>query len=240
MGFSLNKIGPITFDVENPQTPADHGIKSRAPTSTPRERRAPETHSEATDLNEAHHEPRGNTSYNPDESITNKHMQGRFVPPKVGNMPTQQQQQQSSSEEGSKENTILNRPRNKEKGVLKAILQGQQIKCHKDQPLQHPHHKLEDYHRLPQSTIKTETTRIHQNAMAPPMDPPEHLRMAKAQELLKQRRRHQNLTLEMQQVQVLLVSLLTHQRTLSYVQDVAKVATGAEIVCIIISVIFVE
>ena len=35
MGFSLNKISPITFDVENPQTPADHGIKSRALTSTP-------------------------------------------------------------------------------------------------------------------------------------------------------------------------------------------------------------
>ena len=35
IGFSLNKISPITFDVENPQTPADHGIKSRAPTSTP-------------------------------------------------------------------------------------------------------------------------------------------------------------------------------------------------------------
>ena len=38
MGFSLNKISPITFDVKNPQTPADHGIKSRALTSTPRER----------------------------------------------------------------------------------------------------------------------------------------------------------------------------------------------------------
>ena len=35
MGFSLNKISPITFDVENPQTPVDHGIKNRAPTSTP-------------------------------------------------------------------------------------------------------------------------------------------------------------------------------------------------------------
>ena len=35
MGFSLNKISLITFDVENPQTPADHGIKGRAPTSTP-------------------------------------------------------------------------------------------------------------------------------------------------------------------------------------------------------------
>ena len=41
MGFSLNKISPITFDVENPQTPADHGIKGRAPTLTPRERRVP-------------------------------------------------------------------------------------------------------------------------------------------------------------------------------------------------------
>ena len=35
MGFSLNKISPITFDVDNPQTPANHGIKNRAPTSTP-------------------------------------------------------------------------------------------------------------------------------------------------------------------------------------------------------------
>ena len=38
MGFSLNKISPITFNIENPQTPADRGIKSRAPTSTPQER----------------------------------------------------------------------------------------------------------------------------------------------------------------------------------------------------------
>ena len=105
MGFSLNKISPITFDVKNPQTPADCGIKSRALTSTPRERRTPQTHNEAADLNEAHYEPRGNASYNPDKSITNKHVQGRFIPPMVGNMPTQQQQQQSSSKEGSKENT---------------------------------------------------------------------------------------------------------------------------------------
>ena len=41
MGFSLNKISPITFDVENPQTPADCGIKGRALTLTPRERRVP-------------------------------------------------------------------------------------------------------------------------------------------------------------------------------------------------------
>ena len=127
----------------------------------------------------------------------------------------------------------------KEKGVLKAILQGQQIKCHKDQPLQHPHHKLEDLHRLPHSTIQTETTRIYQNTMEPPMDPPVHLQMAKAQELLKQGIRQENLALEVHQVQVLPHSLLI-LRTPLYVQDVAKVATGAEIVLIIISVTFVE
>ena len=48
MGFSLNKISPITFDVENPQTPADHGIKGRALTSTPRERRVPWKHTAGT------------------------------------------------------------------------------------------------------------------------------------------------------------------------------------------------
>ena len=42
MGFSLNKISPITFDVKNPQTPADCGTKGRAPTLTPRERRVPQ------------------------------------------------------------------------------------------------------------------------------------------------------------------------------------------------------
>ena len=109
MVFSLNKISPITFNVENPQTPADCGIKSRALTSTPRERWAPQVHNEAANLNKAHHEPSGNASYNPDESITNKHVQGRFVPPKADNLATQPQQQ-SSSKEGSKENTILNGP----------------------------------------------------------------------------------------------------------------------------------
>ena len=118
MGFSLNKISPITFDVENPQTPVDHGTKGRALTSTTRERRVPwnaqqgQTDDEVTNLNKAHHKPQGDASYNPDKSVTNKQVQGRFVPPKVGNMPMQpQQQQQSSSKEGSKENTILNGPR---------------------------------------------------------------------------------------------------------------------------------
>ena len=79
-----------------------------------------------------------------------------------------------------------------EEGVPRAILQGQQMIDHKDQPLQHPQQKLEDHHRLPQSTIQAETTRIHQNAMTP-MDPPKHLQ--RAQELLNQRR-HWNLILE--------------------------------------------
>ena len=64
-----------------------------------------------------------------------------------------------------------------------------------------------------------------------PMDPPKHLQTAKAKELPNQGRHWQ--------IQVLLLSLLTHQRTLLYVLDVVKVATGAEIVLIIISVIFV-
>ena len=108
MGFSLSKITPITFDVDNPQTPADRGIKSTDLTSTPQERQTPQLHSEAADLNKAHHEPSGNASYNPDESITNKNVQGRFIPPKTDNKSTQPQQ--LSSEEGSKENTILNGP----------------------------------------------------------------------------------------------------------------------------------
>ena len=63
MGFSLNKISPITFDVENPETPVHCGIKGRAPTLTPRERRVPwidqqhQTHDGVANLNEAHHKP---------------------------------------------------------------------------------------------------------------------------------------------------------------------------------------
>ena len=81
-----------------------------------------------------------------------------------------------------------------EKGVPRTVLQGQQMIGHKDQLLQHPQHRLEDHHRLPQSTIQTEITRIHRNTMTP-MDPPKHLQMAKAKELLNQRR-HWNLILE--------------------------------------------
>ena len=92
----------------------------------PREKKFPQntqTYDEAVNMNEAHHKPQGGALYNPDESVTNKHtfqnVQGRFILPKVSNMPMQpQQQQQSSSEEGSKENTILNGPRHqKEMGA---------------------------------------------------------------------------------------------------------------------------
>ena len=170
MGFSLNKISPIMFDVKNPQTPVDCGTKGRAPTSTPRERRVSwitqqgQTHDGAGNLNEAHHKPRGDASYNPDESITNKHVQGRFVPPKVGNMSTQPQQQ-SSSEEGSKENTILNRPRNqKERGAQ-----------------DHPSGPADSVPQGPAPTAPTHTSQTGGPPQAPPVnnqnkdhqDPPE-------------------------------------------------------------------
>ena len=70
------------------------------------------------------------------------------------------------------------------------------------------------------------------------MDPPEHLQIVKAQELLKEEIGHWNLTLEHHQVQVLLHSLLNHLKTLLYVQHVAKVAIGAEIALITIFVTF--
>ena len=63
MGFSLNKINPITFNVKNPQTPVDCGIKGRALTSTPRERKVlwiaeqGQTHNGVANLNEAHQKP---------------------------------------------------------------------------------------------------------------------------------------------------------------------------------------
>ena len=74
-----------------------------------------------------------------------------------------------------------------EKRVPRAILQGLQVTNHKDQPLQHLQHKLEDHHRLPQSLNQVQAIRIHQNTMTP-MDPPKHLQTAKAQVLPNQRR----------------------------------------------------
>ena len=247
MGFSSNKISPITFDVENPQTPVDCGTKGRALTSTPRERRISriaqqgQTHNGVANLNEAHHKPQGNASYNPDESINNKHVQGRFIPPKVGNMSTQPQQQQSSSEEGSKENTILNRLRHQKERSAQG----------------HPSGQADSVPQVPAPTAPTHTSQTGGPPQAPPVNnpnrdhqdppecngttngPPEHLWIVKAQELLKEGTRHWNLTLEHHQVQVQLHSILNHLRTLLYVQHVAKVAIGAEIAPITIFVTFV-
>ena len=104
MGFSLNRISLIMFNVENQQTPMNHGTRGRLLTLMPRDKKVPQnaqqgqTYDEVVNMNEAHHEPQGSALYNPDESVTNKSMfqnvQGRFVPPKVSNMPTQLQQQQ--------------------------------------------------------------------------------------------------------------------------------------------------
>ena len=103
MGFSLNRISPIKFNVENPQTPVKHGTKGRALTLMPREKRVPQnaqqgqTYDEVVNMNVSHHESQGGASYNPDESVTNKHtfqnVQGRFILPKLSNMPAQPQQQ---------------------------------------------------------------------------------------------------------------------------------------------------
>ena len=175
MGFSLNKISPITFDVKNPQTPVDHGTKGRTLQSTPRERRVPQitqqglTHDEAANLNEAHHESRGDASYNPDESITNKHVQGRFIPPKVGNLSTlPQQQQQSLSKEGSKENTILNGMRHQKERSAQG----------------HPSGPADSVPQGPAPTAPTHTSQTGGPPWAPPVnnqntdhqDPPEHNR----------------------------------------------------------------
>ena len=71
------------------------------------------------------------------------------------------------------------------KRVHRAILQSQQMIGLEDQLSQHPQHKLEDHHMLPQPPIQTETTRIHRNAITP-MDPPKHLQTTKAQVLPNQ------------------------------------------------------
>ena len=145
-------------------------------------------------------------------------------------MSTQpQQQQQSLSKEGSKENTILNRPRHQ---------RGRSAQDHPSGPAYSmpqgsaPAVPTSQTGGPPQASPVSNHNKNHQ-------EPPEHLWMAKAQELLKQEIRQQNLTLELHQVQVLPHSLLI-LRTLLYVQHVVKVATGAEIVLIIISVTFVE
>ena len=53
------------------------------------------------------------------------------------------------------------------KRVPRVVLQGPQVTSHKDQPLQHLQHGLEDHHRLPQSLNQVQASRIHWNAMTP-------------------------------------------------------------------------
>ena len=175
MGFSLSKISPITFDVDNPQTPADCGIKSRALTSTPRERRTPQSHSEAADLNEAHHEHSGNASYNQTNPLQTKMS-------KEGSSHQRQITQLHNHNSHCLRKAARRTPSSMdqqltERRVPRAVLQGSQVTSHKDQPLQHPQHKPEDHHRLPQSLNQVQAIRIHQNTMTP-MDSPKHLQMA--------------------------------------------------------------
>ena len=98
-----------------------------------------------------------------------------------------------------------------------------------------------DHHRLPQPTIKIVTTRFHQECNGTTN------RSNRAPAKWQRPRSYQSeeegirtLPWNFVKYRSCYPALLTHQRTLSYVQDVAKVATGAEIVLIIISVIFVE
>ena len=106
------------------------------------------------------------------------------------------------------------------KRVPRAVLQGPQVRSHKNQPLQHLQLRLEDHRRLPQSLNQVQASRIHWNAMTP-MDPPKHLQTARAQVLANQRRHRQ---MQMQPLSLL---------TLLYVLDVVKVATRAKTVHII-------
>ena len=121
-----------------------------------------------------------------------------------------QPQQQSSSKEGSKENTILNGPRHDRERSAQGCPSGLTDNMPQGPAPTAPTTQAGGPPQAPPVTSpsKPETTRIHWNAMTP-MDPPEHLQMAKAQELLNQRK-HQNHALGLQQVQVLLLSLLTH------------------------------
>ena len=185
MGFSLSKISPITFDVDNPQTPADCGIKSRALTSTP----------EKDGLH--NHTVKQQISMRPTMNLVVMLHITRMNPlqtkmSKEGSSHQRQITQLHNHNSHHLRKAARRTPSSMdqqltEKRVPRAILQGLQVTSHKDQPLQHPQHKLEDHHRLPQSLNQVQATRIHWNAMTP-MDPPKHLQMAKAQVLPNQRR----------------------------------------------------
>ena len=127
-----------------------------------------------------------------------------------------QQQQQSSSEEGSKENTILNGPRHQKEMGAQGHPSGPADSVPQEPAHTAPTHTSQTGGTpwLPQLTIRTEITRIHQNAMEPPMDPAEHLQnLVKGQDPIKERTKCWNIALEPHQVQVLLHNLLDHLKT---------------------------
>ena len=146
-------------------------------------------------------------------------------------MPTQpQQQQQSSLKEGSKENTILNGPRHQKEMGAQDHPSGPSDSMPQGPAPTTPTHTSQTggLSQAPQSSIRTwrdiknvtiinihpKITRIYWNTMEPPMDPLEHLEnLVKVQDLLKERARCQNLTLEHHQAQVLLHNLLDHLKT---------------------------
>ena len=97
-----------------------------------------------------------------------------------------QPQQQSSSEEGSKENTILNGPRHNRDRSAQDCPSGST-----DNRPQGPAPTAPTTQAggPPQAPPVTNPNGNHQDPPEhnEPMDPPEHLQMAKAQELLNQR-----------------------------------------------------
>ena len=158
------------------------------------------------------------------EGSSHLHNQGRFIP--------STQPQQSSSKEGSKENTILNGPAiNRDKSAQGHPSRSTGKQAARISPLQHPLHKLEDHHRLPQSLNQVQA---HQ-------DPPEcndtngstrAPTNSKGPGATKSKKASTNTSPATQP--------LESTKTLLYVLNVAKVATGAKTVHIIIFVIFLQ
>ena len=144
MGFSLSKISPITFDVDNPQTPADHGIKSRAPDIyTLRE-------TDSTATQQTSRSQRGPTTnpvvtlriiqMNPSQTKMSK--EGSSHPGRITRLHNNSlhPKREAKSAQSSMDQQLT-----KER-VPRAVLQGPQVTSHKDQPLQHLQHGLEDHH----------------------------------------------------------------------------------------------
>ena len=119
-----------------------------------------------------------------------------------------------------------------EKRVPRAILQGLQVTNHKDQPLQHPQTQAGGPSQAPPVT-KPSTS--HQN----PLECNDTNGFTKAPAIGKRPRCYQ-IKEGIGQIQVLLLSLLTHQRTLLYVPQCGESGHWSrKLFHIIIFVIFV-